>query len=330
MRNIVVVVLSLISAVALSAQEPAADEHLHVTFSPGLDIRGGAQSMASEYPVDAGMGEQVISRVQFDDLLAYLGGEIGIEVSRGNLKLWALEAGVWMCQNTDFGLDWETARTWEWYATPGFPPICTGAAEGSGTPSGTRISVDLARTLAPLTPPFLFLYAAYRYQTVGEFPHSLAGWEYVWNGAAFDLGSTSTQWGSWDRTIHGLGLGLMADGDLAARFGLTARAAYVPVWASQRAENSVMLATSSGFGHGFSADLKAVLRLLGYRKASIPYIALEAECSGFLVSTTERRAWSALDTSTSPPTPAGTVIDGIGHRISCLQAEVTLKAGVSF
>lgn len=164
---------------------------------------------------------------------------------------------------------------------------------------------------------------------------SAKGWQYAWNATAgaYDLYviSDSTQDVlEYSLTSHTLGLGVLADFAVAPGFFLSIIASYAPVYISDEDDHKLRtkLSTSTGWGHGLYADLRAVLRL-GRIGGVTPYLGLDGSVIYYVVETTQRQYWYG-NADAANGAPQGTVVTGVGHVVTSAQLDIGLSMGFSF
>jgi hypothetical protein len=126
-------------------------------------------------------------------------------------------------------------------------------------------------------------------------------------------------------------MGLLADLQGFPGFTVELRAAYTPVYVSDRDDHKLRtkLSTAAGWGNGIYGDLKATYQLPQIAKGLRPYLALEGQIIYYVVSTAQTQYWYG-NADASNGAPEGTLITGVGHVITCAQYQVGLRLGLQF
>jgi hypothetical protein len=299
---------------------------IHFFVEPLLQKAFGGTSYDLSY--DQGGGTAGLSRLEFPCTSLEAGAMLGITIERGGKREWLIEAGA---AHSTFGIS-ATMNDYDWTEYSGYPKIPYSYTYSQDTTTSWSASLEAAWTLVASGPWSLALYGLYRYQDTNHVEDGATGWEYVWNSSegAYDLygiSDTTSQVLTYDLAAHTLGFGLLADLQGFSGFTIELRAAFTPVYASDRDDHVLRtkVSTASGWGSGLFADLR--LRYDLPQVASVrPYLALNGQFTGWVVQTTQTQYWYG-NADAAHGAPQGTLITEVGHVITAELYQVGLRLG---
>ena len=309
---------------------------LEAGLEAGVQGSFGGAAYDLSAPVD--VTTDVLSRLEFplDGFSAVLGARLAVlDEVRGVQGREALAGRAAWLFNVEASISVTppagSMRDYDWLKVQGYPQIPFSYTESDV--EGTTIGVEgqAAKRMGRAGGLSWYLAAGYFFQHIAQDVLGYTGWQYVWNGGAYDLyviyGTEKAL--TYELTLHAPmvgGFGVLAVGP---RLTLEASAFYLLVLASDRDDHVLRykLSTASGTGNGLRASLAARYALGDPRGTAQPYLALEAQFLTLKVSTTQRQEWYGDDPGT-PGDDTGTVYTGIDHVITSTQLRLVLAAGV--
>ena len=322
---VAILVFALAGAFTASAAPADRDAPLQVSFLFEPVIQKGFGGTAYDLSFPAGSGWTGLSRLEFPELALEAGGTVGITIDRGGRREWLIEAGA---THSTFAIS-GSMNDYDWMQPGSYPRIPFSFTYCDDTTVSWRVSADAAWTVASAGPWLFAAFGMYRYQDTRHVEDTVTGWQYDWSATPYTLSYgylPDADVLEYSLTSHSLGIGLLGEVAVTSAFSLQLRAAYTPVYVSDRDDHKVRtkLSTAEGWGNGIYANLRARYRLAPIGRAVTPYIALDGELVYYVVDTTQTQYWYG---NQDPPTPAGYQVTGVGHVITSLQYGIGLRIG---
>ena len=329
----VVCILLILSATGVGAAPGTGANESQVSFFVEPYLQKGLGGTAYDLFVDQGGGQSALSRLEFPMASFAAGISTGIQVERNGKREWLFEAAV---SHSTIPMA-ARMNDYDWFGLTGYPSIPWSYTYSNDSTFSWRASAEVAWTFSSAGPLSISLYAKYHYQYAYHVEDTLTGWQYVFSpstGLPINTGwfsDSTTDVLEYALTAHEPGLGLMADMQALPGLSFELRAAFTPVYVSDRDDHKLRtkLSTASGWGAGLYANLRGTYQFPRYFKSFSTYIALEGELIYYSVSTTQTQYWYG-NADAANGAPQGTTYTGIGHVITSTQFQIGLRFGFRF
>lgn len=276
-----------------------------------------------------GGGVTGLSRLEFPQLSLEAGAVLGISISKGEERLWLVEASF---AHSVVGFS-GTMNDYDWNLYPGYPQIPWSYTYSNDNTTSWHAMFEAAWTFLYAKPFSLALYGSYRYESLSHVENNAIGWQYVFDTTTneyklYGLNLQQSDVLEYTLTSHIFGFGLLADLQGFTGFTLELRAAFTPVYMSDSDDHKLRtkLSTASGWGAGFYGDLKAVYQFRSVGQFT-PYLSLDGQLIYYVVNTSQTQYWYG---NADSPTPQGTLLTGIGHVVTSELYQVGLSLGFLF
>lgn len=313
------------------AAPPADEGSSSVRFFVEPILQKGLGGVAYDLSFYQGAGSTGLSRLEFPQFSLEAGLAAGFSVSQGEKREWLVEASIAHSTVAFPG----SMNDYDWTQYLSYPKVPFSYTYSADSTVSWHASLEAAWTFAFARPWSLALYGTYRYQDVSHGEDGYTGWQYAPDATSdgyvpMVISSTTPDVLEYTLSTHTIGVGLMGEVDPLPGLSAELRAAFTPVYASDRDDHKLRtkLSTASGWGTGFYGDMRATC-VLSRSSGVTPYLALEGEVIYYVVSTTQTQYWYG-NADAANGAPQGTVVTGVGHVITSAQFEVGLRFGLMF
>jgi hypothetical protein len=327
LTSLIVLAILTLSAAVAGAEPVDTQGQLSFLVEPLIQkVWGGS---AYDLSADAGSGISVQSRLEFPTTHVEAGVSLGVAMNEAERQKWMILASVATSAFATTG----TMNDSDWTLYPGYPRVPWSYTESTDTTTSIQASAEAAWLIASTGPVSLSLYGYYRFQYASHVENGITGWQYVWNTgiSAYDLYTVSSS--TKDVLEYSLmenapGIGFLAGLRILEGWSAELRAAYTPVYISDRDDHKLRtkLSTAEGWGNGVYLDLRTSYELKPVFGSVVPYIALDGSLIWFTASLLQTQYWYG-NADAANGAPQGTKQTGIEHIVSSTQYRAGLRVG---
>lgn len=317
-RYAIVFSLILIGAVLF------ADEQLVYSFTGTIGRMFGQTSYELKVP-DPVQGVMSLLEFPLGSMVASF--NINLEKHTESGMPWAVRTSV----KTNITNPGNVMKDSDWYLYQGYPPVYFSYTESDTEMRFLQASIRADKKLYSM--PWFDIYATggYRYQYADYNIMGYVGWQYIYNGTAYDsvgISAPSTLKVMEYHIIHHaptVGFAFHID---APNLTMNMAAGYQLVLISDYDDHVLRskLSTAEGIGHGILCSLEGQYKLKRKIGSFEPFIFIAADFSYTYADIKQTQEWYGnLDS-----VPEGTVYTGISHKIKSALFTSTLGVGLYY
>lgn len=210
-------------------------------------LQKGFGGTSYDLSFDAGGGWTGLSRLEFPEVSLELGVVVGLLGQQGDRTDWLVEAAGRFSTLPMGG----TMYDYDWFQQAGYPKVPFSYTYSSDSTVSLDVSIAAAWTFASGAQWSLGLLGLYRYQDFSHVEDSVTGWQYVWNGAAYDLNTIvdyTTDVLEYRLISHSFGLGVLGELRPATDLQLELRTCFTPVFAADLDDHVLRTKRSTASG----------------------------------------------------------------------------------
>ncbi|MBA7580907.1 hypothetical protein ES708_22805 [subsurface metagenome] len=301
-----------------------ADKQLEFSFTGTIARMFGQTSYELEV-TDPVLGVMSLLEFPLGSTVAGLRAALEKHTNRG--MPWAVRTSFY----TNLGDPSNVMKDSDWFLYPDYPPIYFSYTESDTEMRYLQATVRFDARLYSRRGFAIYVTGGYRYQYVDYDIMGFEGWQYVWNGTAYELyvvsASSTLKVMEYEITHHAPMVGFafrIATPNLAVDLA----AGYQLLFISDYDDHILRtkLSTAEGIGHGLLCSLEGRYTLKRSIGSFMPFLFLAADFSYIYADIEQTQEWYGdLDS-----VPKGTKYTGISHLIKSALFTSTLGIGLCY